>query len=127
MDTNKILFLSVKVLLGTLMIIFGLNKFLGFIPVEPPSDPTAQAFLGNMFSTYLFKVVAFAEILGGILLFIPRYAFIGVLLLLPILFNIVAFHLAHDLPGNGIWLGPTLLFLVLIIFYKSEFKSLVKS
>jgi len=127
MNTNNIIFTSLKVLLGVLMIIFGLNKFLGFIPVEPPADEVAQTFLGTMFTSYLFKVVALAEILGGLLLFIPRAAFIGVLILLPVIFNIVAFHVAHDMPGNGIWLGPTFIFVGILFFYKDKFKNFLVS
>lgn len=110
--------------LALLMIIFGLNKFLGFIPVEPPADPTAQKFMGAMFSTYLFKVVAMAEIIGGILLVVPKTRFIGWLILLPVIMNIVAFHIAHDFIGNGIWLLPTLLFIAIGYFNKGRFKSL---
>ena len=124
MNTQKIVFLGVKVLLGTLMIIFGLNKYLGFIPVEPPADPTAQTFLGTMFTSYLYQVVALAEIIGGLFLFIPRLSFIGSLLLLPVIFNIVAFHIAHDMPGNGIWLGPTLLYIIVVVSFKEQYKSL---
>ena len=124
MNTQKIVFLGVKVLLGTLMIIFGLNKYLGFIPVEPPSDPTAQTFLGTMFTSYLYQVVALAEIIGGLFLFISRLSFIGSLLLLPVIFNIVAFHIAHDMPGNGIWLGPTLLYIIVVVSFKEQYKSL---
>ncbi len=121
MNALKIVFLGAKVLLGTLMIIFGLNKFLGFIPVEPPADATAQAFLGTIFTTYLYKVVALAEIIGGLLLFVPRFSFIGTLVLLPVVFNIIAFHIAHDMPGNGIWLGPTLLFMIVLISFKNKY------
>ncbi|MEL6969019.1 MAG: hypothetical protein AAFZ63_19170 [Bacteroidota bacterium] len=102
--------------LAVLMLIFGLNKFLGFIPVEPPADPTAQAFMGAMFTTYLFVVVALAEIIGGLLLLVPRFRFVAWLLLLPVVFNIVAFHVAHDFVGNGIWLVPTAVFVVLGYF-----------
>ena len=125
MDTRKIIFLAAKVFLGTLMIIFGLNKFLGFIAIQPPADPVAQTFLGTMFSSYLFKVVAITEIVGGILLFIPRYAFVGMLILLPVMFNIIAFHIAHDMPGNGIWLGSTILYLVLIVFFTDRYKTII--
>ncbi|WP_343488087.1 hypothetical protein [Allomuricauda sp. d1] len=111
-------------ILGVLMLIFGLNKFLGFIPVEPPADPIAQQFLGTMFSSYLFVVVALAEILGGALLFIKKTRFLGWLVLAPVIFNIVAFHVAHDFIGNGIWLLPSLLFLVTGYFLKEKLEFL---
>lgn len=113
-------------LLALLMIIFGLNKFLGFISVEPPADPVAQQFMGAMFSSYLFSVVAIAEIIGGILLFIPKTKFIALLLLAPVVFNIVAFHVAHDFIGNGIWLVPTVLFMGLAYVYINNLKSLIE-
>ena len=127
MNNQKTLFLLDKVILGTLMVIFGLNKFLGFIAVNPPDDATAQSFLGSMFTSYLYVVVAFAEIVGGILLFVPRYAFLGSMLLMPVIFNIVAFHLAHDLPGNGIWIVPTVLYAAVLYFFQSKLKTLLLS
>lgn len=113
--------------LALLMIIFGLNKFMGFIPVEPPTDPTAQKFMGAMFTTYLYIVVAVAEIIGGILLLFKRLRFIGWLILSTIIFNIVAFHIAHDFIGNGIWILPTVLFMLIGYFQLKHFPSLLKS
>ena len=104
---------AVYVALALIMVVFGMNKFFNFIPVEPPSDPIAQQFLGAMFTSYLYIVVAIAEIVGGILLLLPKTRFLGWLVLLPILFNIVMFHLAHDFIGNSIWLLPTILFIVI--------------
>ncbi|MEM1337700.1 MAG: hypothetical protein AAF634_09845 [Bacteroidota bacterium] len=97
-------------LLGLLMIIFGLNKFLGFIRVDPPADETAQQFLTALFGSYLFGLVAIVEIVGGLFLLVSRTRFLGWLLLAPVVFNIVVFHLAHDFIGNGIWLLPSLLY-----------------
>jgi len=116
----------IALFLAILMLVFGLNKFIGFIPIEPPSDPTAQKFLGTMFTTYLFKVVAAFEIVAGVLLVIPKTKFLGWLVLLPIIFNIVAFHFAHDFIGNGIWLLPSFLFLLLGYFNKEDIVSLLK-
>ena len=124
MNTQKIIFLSAKFLLGFPMIIFGLNKFLGFIAVDPPADPTAQSFLGTMFSSYLYLIVAFVEIIGGILVLIPKTALIGTMLLLPVITNIAAFHFAHDLPGNGIWIFPTIMQVVVLSFYTDHLKKL---
>ncbi len=110
-------------LLAILMVVFGLNKFFGFIPVEPPTDPKAQSFMGAMFTSYLFVVVAIVEIVGGILLVVPKTRFLGWLFLLPVIFNIVAFHVAHDFIGNGIWLLPTLLFTIITYFQFGTIKK----
>lgn len=107
------------------MIVFGLNKFIGFIPAPPPADPVAQAFMGAMFTSYLFVVVAVAEIVGGVLLLITKTRVLGWLLLLPIVFNIIAFHVAHDFVGNGIWLFLTLTYLAAGYFLKEDFVSVV--
>lgn len=107
-------------------IVFGLNKFLGFINPPPPTDPTALTFLGGMFGSYLAKFVGFFEIVGSVLLVIPRSRFIGLLLLLPIMANIVMFHLAHDNPGNGIWIVVTLIFGLVCYGQKENFGSLLK-
>ena len=104
-------------IMAILMLVFGLNKFFNFIPVTPPSDATAQQFLGTMFTSYLYVVVALAEVVGGILLLWTKTRFLGWLVLLPILFNIVTFHVAHDFIGNGIWIFPSALF-GLISYYQ---------
>lgn len=111
MKNKKIQFVA-KLLLALPMIIFGANKFMGFIDVPPPDGETAMLFLGAMFSSYLVKLVGLIDIVGGVLLLIPRTAFVGYLCLLPIVINIVVFHFAHDLPGNGIWIPIALLTVV---------------
>ncbi len=117
---------SLAIILGLLMVVFGLNKFLGFIPVDPPTDATAQKFLGTMFTSYLFIVVGIAEIIAAPLLIFPKTRFMGWLLLLPVMFNIVAFHVAHDFIGNGIWLVPTAIFMVLGYLKMNGITSLAK-
>jgi len=119
---NTIQKISIWVL-TILMVVFGLNKFFGFITVAPPADETAQSFMGAIFTSYLYILVAVAEIVGGVLLTVPRTKFLGWLLLLPVIFNIVAFHLAHDFIGNGIWLLPTLLFLIITYFQFGTIKN----
>ncbi|MEQ9425728.1 MAG: hypothetical protein RJQ09_14990 [Cyclobacteriaceae bacterium] len=111
--------------LGFMMIVFGMNKFLGFIPVEPPEGDTAQKFLGTMFSSYLFVVVALAEIIGGVLIAVPKTRTLGWLILLPVIFNIVAFHFAHDFIGNGIWILPVALFLIDGFVVRNQLKTII--
>lgn len=116
----------VRVLLALPMIVFGLNKFLFFAEVAPPADPVAQTFMGAMFGSYLGKLVGLFEIIGGVMLLFQRTAFLGLLVLLPIIFNIILFHFAHDFIGNGLWLFPTILFLIAAFLYKNQFQTLLK-
>jgi putative oxidoreductase len=122
---KKYIFLIATFILAFQFIIFGANKLHQFISPEPPTDATALSFLGAMFTTYLAKFVGVIEIIGAIFLVIPRTRFLGVLLLLPIMANIVVFHLAHDNPGNGIWLIVTAIYAVVVYSKKDQFKSLI--
>lgn len=107
------------------MIIFGLNKFLGFANVPPPEGQEAQAFLGAMFTSYLAKLVGIAEILGGLLMLNRRTSFVGLLLLTPVIVNIAVFHMVHDMPGNGIWIFPVVAYIAAAARYTPRFKALV--
>ena len=121
---QKIAF-AARYLLGIPMIIFGLNKFFGFIDMPPPPGEAAQAFLGAMFTSYLAKIVAVTELVGGALLLLPKTAFIGLLMLAPVIANIVWFHLAHDMPGNGLWIASTLFFVLAALGMQDKFKALL--
>lgn len=122
---QKYLEITSKILLGLPMVIFGLNKFLGFANVAPPEGKEAQLFLGTMFATYLAKIVGITEIVGGVLLFSKKTAFIGLLLLAPVIFNISMFHFAHDFIGNGIWIFSLLMFIWASFYHKQNYISLV--
>ncbi|MCU0450912.1 MAG: hypothetical protein MUC97_13915 [Bernardetiaceae bacterium] len=45
-------------------------------------------------------------------------------MLTPVVANIVLFHLAHDLPGNGIWLVTLALFGLVSYQQKKSFQAL---
>ncbi|QCX01421.1 hypothetical protein FGM00_15385 [Aggregatimonas sangjinii] len=81
--------------------------------------------MGTMFSTYLSVVVAIAEIIGGILLAIPKTKIVGWFEGFLVIFNIVVLHVAHDFVGNVIWLLPTILFLTANYFQKGKIYSLI--
>lgn len=109
-----------------LFIIFGSNKFFGFLELQLPADPIAKTFLVTMFTSYLVKLVGFAQVAGAVLLLIPRTRFLGTLLFLPVIVNIAVFHLAHDNPGNGLWIFVSLLYAVIVYFQKNNFAALLK-
>ena len=121
-----LLFTIAKYLLALIFIVFGANKLIGFMEMPPPDDPTAGVFLGAVFSSYLGKFLGIMEIIGGVLLVIPKTSFLGLLVLVPILANIVFFHIFHDFPGNPFWILTLILGIIAAIAHKDRLKSLVE-
>lgn len=83
-------------LLGLAFIVFGANFFLNFIPMpaDPsPADAPHKLFMGALMPTGYMAFVKVLEIIGGLLLAIPKTRNLGLLVLGPIIVNILAFHL----------------------------------
>mgnify|MGYP007092085857 CR=1 FL=1 len=97
-------------LLGLLFIIFGLNFFLKFIPMPPgpPEGSPAALFFGALFPTGYLAFVKVLEILGGVVVAIPKLRNIGLLILGPVIVNILAFHVFLT-KGAGLLDPPILL------------------
>ncbi len=81
-------------LLGLIFVVFGLNFFLKFIPMPPPppADSPVGMFMGALFPTGYLAFVKVLEVLGGLLVAIPRTRALGLLVLGPIIVNILAFQ-----------------------------------
>ena len=95
-------------LLGALFVVFGFNFFFPFLPMPPPPPPDTPVgmFMGATFATGFLAYVKAFEMLGGLLVAIPRTRPAGLLILVPIVLNIVAFHVF--IAGGGL-LEPMLL------------------
>jgi putative oxidoreductase len=120
-------------LLGLLFITFGLNFFLHFIPMpnDPsPADAPHKLFMAALFPTGYLAFVKVLEILGGLLVALPKTRNLGLLALGPIIVNILAFHIFLT-KGSGLTDPPILLIVALTSFVLwSERKSwfgLIKS
>ncbi len=88
-------------LLGLVFIVFGSNFFLKFLPIpQPPEGSPAAMFLGGMFASGMLAFVKVLEILGGVLVAVPRTRNLGLLVLGPIIVNIFAFHLFFFGPAS---------------------------
>ena len=92
--------LGLQALLGLAFVVFGLNKFIGFMP--PPDLPMAAgSFMGALAETgYMFPLIALTEIVAGALILARFYSALGLVLLAPISVNIVLFHLSLA-PSGG--------------------------
>ncbi|QKX04599.1 DoxX family membrane protein [Aquimarina sp. TRL1] len=91
--------LGLRILLGILLLVFGSNKFIGFLPNFEFANPEAGVFFGALANSYVLKTVALTEIIAGILLLINKSVPFALLLIVPISINIVLFHITLD-PAN---------------------------
>lgn len=97
---NKIT-IGLQILLGLAFVVFGLNKFLNFMPA-PDLPPAAGAFMGAMAETgYMLPLIALTEIIAGALILSNKLTALGLVLLAPVSVNIVLFHLALA-PAGGV-------------------------
>ncbi|MBL9130698.1 MAG: hypothetical protein JNG86_05835 [Verrucomicrobiaceae bacterium] len=104
-----------SVLLGLAFITFGANFFLNFIPMpaDPsPADAPHKLFMAAMFPTGYLAFVKVLEILGGLLVALPKTRNIGLLVLGPIIVNILAFHVFLT-KGAGLTDPPILVISIL--------------
>lgn len=120
-------------LLGLLFIIFGLNFFLNFIPMpaDPsPADAPHKLFMAALFPTGYLAFVKVLEILGGVLVAVPKTRNLGLLVLGPIIVNILAFHVFLT-KGAGLEQPPVILITLLSAFLvwsgRKSFLGLVKA
>ena len=81
----------------------------------PPEGSAAALFFGAFGPTGYLTFVKFFELIGGILVAIPRTRNLGLLVLGPIILNILAFHIFIT-GGEGL-LEPMLAVIVALALY----------
>src|SRR5260370_23080826 len=87
-----------RILLGLVMFVFGLNGFLHFIPLQPPPGPGGE-FLGALAASgYMLPLVSGTQVIAGAMLLFGIYVPLALALLAPVIVNIFFFHvfLARD-------------------------------
>ncbi len=104
-------------LLGLLFLAGGLMFLLNFIPEQPapPEGSPTALFMGALVPTGYFTFVKVFEVLGGLLVAIPRTRNFGLLVLGPIILNILAFHLFIT-GGVGLF-SPLLIVICLLALF----------
>jgi putative oxidoreductase len=87
----KIVTIIARSLLGLIFLVFGLNGFLNFIPMAPPSGEAGQ-FLAAMFVSHYIFAIFVLEVIAGVLLLLNRFVPLALAILAPILVNIALYH-----------------------------------
>jgi putative oxidoreductase len=122
----KILTQVSRFLLGLIFLIFGLNGFLHFIPMPPPSGLAGQ-FLGAMFVSKYLLVVSGLQVISGALLLINRYIPLALTILGPIIVNILLFHALMSPVGIGLAVFVTIFWGVVFVSVRSAFAGIFEA
>ena len=104
------------ILLGLLFLavsVFGLFN-LAPIPKFPDGSPAAH-FMAAFVPTGYTKFVAMFELIGGLLVLIPRLRNFGLLVLGPVIVNIIAFHTMVEDPMHLI--NPIFIIILVCALY----------
>jgi len=115
-----------RILLGIFVLVFGINKFAGFIPPPEGLSETAGNYFGALTSAKTMALVGIVEIVAGLALIFNKYGALLALILMSVSVNAVLFHAALDPTAN---IAPAVLLLALniaVLFgYKDKYKDLL--
>jgi len=126
-SASRIATAIIRVLLGLMFLVFGLNGFLNFMPVPkdlPPDVITVST--GLMKGGYL-AVVSATEVIVAVLLLTNRFVPLALALLAPIVVGILTFHIAIALAT----IVPGLVVLVMELYltwaYRGAFRPMLRA
>ena len=113
-------------LFGLGMIVFGANKLVPFMPM--PELTEQQKTLFGAFGTlkWIMLLVGIIEIIGGLLIAIPKTRALGAIVILPVVAGIIAHHLTHDPAGIAIPAVFAVINLLAIAGSKDRYMAMIR-
>ena len=83
-----------RLLMGVIFLVVGLNGFLNFLPQpSTPMPAAAVAFMGAFMAThYMIPLLSATQVIVAILLLSNRFVPLALVIIAPVIVNIVAFH-----------------------------------
>jgi len=115
-----------RIVFGIFLLIFGLNKFFGFLPM-PAIAGDGGTLMGIYFTSGFMKIIGVLEILGGLALLVNKFVPLALTISIAIMVNAFIFHLLHDPAGVGGAAVGLILGLLLVWNNKERFASLLRA
>lgn len=114
-----------RILFGLFCLVFGLNKFIGFMPFpEIPGD--GGTLMGIYASSGFLKIIGVLEILGGLALIAGKFVPLALSFMAAIMFNAAIFHGLHDAANIvGALVGLILALVLIFGGYKERFSGIL--
>ena len=121
----KIVTLIARILLGLISVVFGLNGFLNFLSMGPMPTGLAGQFMGALFVSHYYWVIAVLQVVGGALLLVNRFVPLALVLLLgPIIVNILCYHVFLNHAGAPPAIVVTVLWLIVFYWHRQHFSGI---
>ena len=115
-----------RYLSGVIFLVFGLNGFLHFIPLPPPSGVAGQ-FMGALFVSHYLTLIFALQVIGAVLLLANRYVPLALAILAPVIVNILSFHALMAPSGLPLALFVTVLWAMVFAYVRSAFAPLFQA
>ena len=124
---GRILTAIIRVMLGLMFLVFGLNGFMNFIPMPKNIPPEIMNVMGALVKAGYLSVVSGAEVLIAVMLLTNRFVPLALALLAPIVVGIITYHIAMD-PAT---IGPGILVLAMELYlawaYRGAFRPMLRA
>jgi putative oxidoreductase len=119
---RKILF-GVSLLFGLIFINSGLNKFFNYMPMPKDMPENMMKIMGAFMEiSWLFPLIAVAEITGGVLFITNKFRALGAIILFPVLIGILLTHIL--IAPSGLPLAIVLMGIELWVIIENHEKYL---
>ena len=115
-----------RYLLGFIFLTFGLNGFLHFIPMPPPTGVAAQ-FFGALVASRFYVVIFLFQIVPAVLLLVNRYVPLALTILGAVIVNILCFHIFMAPEGLPLAVVVTVLWFLAASRVRSAFTGILQS
>jgi len=117
-----------SVIFGLLLINGGLNKFLNYMPVP---DDLPEVLVKDTMAlneiAWLIPLIGFAEILGGLLILLPRTRALGALVIFPVMVGGLLTHVFVAPDGLPVALVIWAILLWIILDNKQKYLTLLQN
>jgi hypothetical protein len=115
-----------RYLAGVIFLVFGLNGFLHFIPLPPPSGVAGQ-FMGALFVSHYLTLIFGLQVIAAVLLLANRYVPLALAVLAPVIVNILCFHALMAPSGLPLAIVVAVLWVLIFVDVRPAFAGLFQS
>lgn len=122
----KIVKFILFILFGLMFINAGLNKFFNYMPMPELTPEQIKFFTAFTSISWMMPLIAIIEVIGGILVIIPKTRALGAIIILPVMVGILVHHATVDTSGLVIALVLMAINVLAIVDNWRKYQALIR-